>query len=391
MIAPHNLVIYQKPKRGNKPLRSAFVFNYKHKISAYGWFDTAECDLIPVNATEGMRFVEQFIGNRVAVFVDNPYEPCWEGLISRITLNTGGATYTISIEDMYNTVQVNYTTSASAFPSQSGLSQQLTSQAVYGVKQGVIEGGVVPGGGGTQFDGIRKSMIEMVGYPQSSITPGDDSATIHLEMMGIYHTLRWQLNFNVTTPTVSYSNFINTYILSILNNGATFFDNTDLSGITTVAALRTQGDAPGKTLWDQLETHTHAGDNNGTPYVVGITPTDPRTNKRKLYYRPANLDIQYKAWRRDGFRIRNFYGRLVPPWKVRPDRSLRVDDMLLAYGLAGDDPRDVWVQSIDYDGETGKVLYYGADDTSVEGAFQYKTGLRPQWYGRRNGGRARVS
>lgn len=387
MMKPHRLHIYQKPKRGNAFIRSEFALNYTHKISASGGFDTASCDVYPRTFGEGQKFLQDYIGNRVAVYVDNPMEPIWEGYINRMTFNYGGLAYTISLDEMYNAVIVNYSTSVNA-RAQTGGGSDLTSQNMFGFKQGAVEGAFEWGGIGTQADALQDSLIVSRAWPQTSITPGGDTGLITIEMNGFYHTLEWQFSFSSSTAAITYSAYVQT-VLGLFNNTA-FFDKTDFSAITTVAAQRAAGDAPGRTLWDMLNSLAMSGSNNGDIYVVGVTPTDPRTKTRRLYYQPANLTVEYTTRVSDGLRIRNQYGRLIEPWLVRPDRGIRIVDVLQGWSMPGDDPRETYIQSIEYIAEQGKVLYYGADDTSIEGVFNFKNG-RADWYKKRLGSRIRTS
>jgi hypothetical protein len=106
---PHTLSLYQKPALGNDFLRRLPVYNYRHTIAAVGGFDTASCDIAIRSREEGQQFLDQYIGNRVAFYVDNPVEPIWEGFINRMTFDAGGVQYTISLDEMTNRVTVTYT------------------------------------------------------------------------------------------------------------------------------------------------------------------------------------------------------------------------------------------------------------------------------------------
>jgi hypothetical protein len=71
-IPLHAVHIYQKPKVGNGFLRRLQAFNYQHSINAIGGFDTASCDVALRSVDEAQQFLDQYIGNRVAIYVDNP-------------------------------------------------------------------------------------------------------------------------------------------------------------------------------------------------------------------------------------------------------------------------------------------------------------------------------
>lgn len=70
-IPTHTLHLYQKPKLGNGFIRRYPALQYTHKISAMGGFDTASCN-IRLTVPEAEMALADWIGNRVAIFVDNP-------------------------------------------------------------------------------------------------------------------------------------------------------------------------------------------------------------------------------------------------------------------------------------------------------------------------------
>lgn len=368
-VPEHTLNLYGKPRRSTAFIKRYVTMNYRHTISANGGFDTASCNLHVRSLADAEFFFAEYLGNYVSITVENPIEPIFEGLINRITLSAGGITYTISLDEMYNSVQALFATSTSVQGTTTAV-QNLTSQNIYGIKQGGIEFGFQWGGTGSQPDAIAARVLAVQSFPQSSIeaTPGA-GFDITVEIIGIYQTLKWQLFFSSTTTSQTYSAFVLAR-LSALSNGTTFFDNADTTLVTTNSSTRPQGDSPGKTVWDCLDSNAQAGDGvNGVPWVVGITPTDFTLRTRRLYYRPANETVEYTAQIRDGLRPRSLYGKIIPPWLVRPDRIMQITDALIGYSIASaDDPRQFYINSIEYDSESQRVQVFGYDDVSNEAA-----------------------
>lgn len=388
MTVLHTLNIHQKPKLGTAFIRRDTAYNYNHSISAVGGYDTASCDIAVRNRDEGMYFLEQFIGNRVAVYVDNPAEPIWEGFINRLTFDWGGVQQTVSLDDMYNSIRLHWTTAAGGLSSGTAAGN-VTSQNIYGVKQGTVDVGFYFLAGSARPDAMRDALVNQRAWPQSSIVKGGSSGLVHIEMLGFYHTLKWQLFTSTSTTTRTYFNQITLVLLPLLSNGTTFFDNTDFTDISANATNTAEGD-PAKTIWDALINIQASGDGSGNQYIMGITPTIPTTGTRRLYYRTANNDIEYIAYASDGLRIRNIYGRLVDPWRVQPDRGIRITDLSPAFGLPGDDPRETYINTISYDANAQTATYYGYDDITLEGMFALKNN-RPAWLARPFQGRIRIS
>jgi hypothetical protein len=212
---------------------------------------------------------------------------------------------------------------------------------------------------------------------------GGDTNLVTLEMIGIFHTLEWEYLFTATpvTTTTAFDVRITGTLLPSLPNGATFFDNTDFSQISANAA--TTPNQNRMSYWEKILQIAEAGDASNY-WLAGITPTNPQTNKRVLYYRQANAATEYTARQSDSLRIRDLYGRYVPPWTVVPDRAVFVSDVLVGYNTAvAVDPRLTYIFRIQYDANTQQVQYFGADDTTSKGAFMIKRGFRPnkRYYG----------
>lgn len=365
----HTLNLYQKPALGTTFIRRFQVYNYRHKISAIGGFDTASCDIHLRDAAEAEQFLDQYIGNRVAVFVDNPANPVWEGFINRMTFAAGNYQYTISLDEMLNQVLVTYTLAAAVIPTNTAAADDTESQAVYGIKAGKIDMGFqyTAGSGVT---GLRDVVLSQRAWPKASITQGNGSGLVTLEMLGFWHTLIWEAYNAAQTNTAAITaDTILVRILPNVANGNTFFDNTDTTEVDTNTLSLNNNRIRGQTMADVLTELAEVGD--GTrPWVVGITPTDPHTSTRRLYYRAFNPAIEYTARQRDGLRIRNPYGQIIPPWMVRPDRGIRITDMLIGWNGLGDDPTETWIAEIEYSANEQSVTWVGSDDTTNEGAFQ---------------------
>ncbi len=380
MAVPHWVHLYQKPKQGTAFIRRFPVLNYRHKIRARGWFDTASCDLI-VSAHEGERFLEQYLGNRVAVYVDNPAEPIWEGYISRITFEYGSVVYTISLDEMANRVYVTYNDPDNVPPQRmTGGGNNTDSQAVYGIKGMFFDGNVYYGGSGAGRwpRVLQDTELSLRAWPiPTSAFRGQGGAPIvHVEMRGFYSTLDWTIYDQAISLEVAIDTLVQAIVASDWN-GQTFYNNAatfDIDGPTGV--FYDQANQSGLGLWQFLTQIAEAGDDsavNTRRHVMGITPTDPRTGERRFYYRRANPTLVYcTRLRRQVGQILNAWNRPVSPWQVLPDRGIQIVDSLPGWALQGDDPRAVYLESVDYDAERGTVSFQSSDDISIEGVFRMK-------------------
>ncbi|HEX2908162.1 MAG TPA: hypothetical protein VHO69_14930 [Phototrophicaceae bacterium] len=291
----HYLNLYQKPKAGNRFIRRYRVYNYKHKISALGGFDTALCDVaIPLNQAE--LFLDQYLGNRIAIYVDNPAAAIWEGFINRITFSVGNCQHTISLDEMVNRAAVIYTLTGATNPTSSSIVNNTDSQAIYGIKAEKVDLGFQYSAGSAVTTAAANTIIAQQAWPKASSVPGSSGGLVTLEMLGFYHTLKWEAFTSASTTTPTLTTIITADILPIDNTGV-FFDDTDTSALAANAQTINRNRVRGQTAWDVLQQLAEIGD-AANKWVVGISPTDPNTKTRRLYYRAFNSTIVYTAKRR---------------------------------------------------------------------------------------------
>lgn len=373
-MPPHFLNLYQKPAIGTAHIRRYQAYNYRHKIAAVGWFDTASCDLL-IPRADAERWLDQYLGNRVAFYVDNPAEPIWEGLVNRITYQVANVTFTASLDKLYNRVQINHSPGGANTPVNSTATNNTDSQAVYGIKQGVIDAKIqYTANGSTLPNALRDLVITQTAWPRISTTFGaGNMVLLSLELVGFYHTLEWEIYASATNTAAGASTIISEVVTN-LANGTTFFDNADTSGIATNAAFnQNRISRNGQTAWQFMQAIQETGDGSGgNYYVMGIEPTSFNAGDRRFYYRAANASVEYTVRLTDGMKIRNLYGGYVHPWRVVPDRGIRLQDVLVGWNGLGDDPREAYIELVEYDAESQSVSWTTSDNIEMEGAFQLR-------------------
>lgn len=371
----HHIHIYQRPKRGSGFLNRYTIYNYQHSICNQGWFDTASGDIAVKSDSEGQYILENYLGCFVAIYVDNAVLPIWEGFINRITFNSGGIAYTISLDEMANRVSVIYTGAANVM-TQTAVVNNTTSQAIYGIKQTQLDLGANPSAS-TQPTVLRDTILAQQAYPQRAIGQAQGNANIvHFELLGMYHTLEWTKYFTGLTAATSQFGTDTAGIIGVDPNGATFYDNTNTTKVSANTATVAQQDR-GSSFWEHLLKTAEAGDGSNY-WICGILPTNPNTGKRLFYYRQANLTVEYTALKANMLKPRSVFGKPVAPYLVVPDRAIRVTDALLPFnGSLQIDPTVVYIQKVDYDANSQTVRWFGADDTTARAAFRLNQGFLP--------------
>lgn len=365
----HWLHVYQRPPQGNRFIGRWRAYDYQHRIAAAGGFDTADCE-IAVSKNQAERFVEDYLGCRVAVFVDNPAQAIWEGFINRVTINAGTVVYSRSLDKMHNRVSGVYTNGGGTTAvTHLTAVNNLTSQGIYGIKEGSPENRVTSNTS-TALNSLRDRTLSKQSYPQSSFVFSGQSRTpvIRLELKGFYWWLTWVKYFNSSASQTAVSSILNTMISGYPN---TSFIDVSGSDIQTNSLTRHPGSVANgnTTYWDVVQAIQEFGDGTDA-FVAGITPTK-QDGTRNFYYRTANTDVDYILRSSDG-KVRDIFGRIVKPWLVQPDRVARVNDILLGQYDAERDPRALYLDKVDYNAEGFGVQMASSDDLTNEGAFQLR-------------------
>ncbi len=398
MIRPHIIQLWSKPKQTAQWLQNYIAVNYSHKIVAKGGYESMSATLT-MTALEGEAFLERYIGNIVRVYVDNPVVPIWEGLITRITFRAGGVVFTRSTDNMMNRTNVTFYNADSASAQkteQTAVADNTQSQALYGIKEGSIDAGVhYNNADKTHKTTLRNTLLGVRAYPQISVSAGGSSASasIEIECQGlIYFAYEWQNYKNTDTTLSSASGILNR--IGSGNAGAIYPTNLPfvvaLDGSLVQSNLSfniSRESKTGQTFLQFIKSVVEAGD--GTQqWVWGLTPVDPNTGTRRFYYKAASTAVVYttQIYRDSGY-VRDVYGNILNGWNVTPDAGIRINDAFLGWSLsgtgAGDDPRVGYIETIDYNGETGAVTWQTGDNITLEGVFQNDRYFKEQ--GRRFG------
>ena len=371
---PHYIHIYEKPAVGTSFLKRHVTIQYRHKISANGGFDTATC-LLGVDRNEGELIFANYIGNRVAVHVDNPLVPIWEGIISRVTLTTSGAQMTRSLEKMSNRVAVQYSVGEGGLPDITSEVTETNSIALYGSKMTTDEMGETYTTDSSMPIARANRKLDDVAFPVVSTVFGRGGQFgVSLEMIGFYHTLTWDTFAVVGVDTTGLPEQLLASGTYTYNDGI-FYDNTDDSRISATAFNANGSRQLGESTWDQLMRMVESG-SGGTRFVTGITETDPNSGLRIGYFEAANLTTEYTVDAYGDGRIRTVAGGIVDVWDVRPNRVVRLNNILIGAPEEEQIGNIAYIKSVDYDAESGVVTLQTDDNLTLEGVMNLQTATK---------------
>lgn len=392
MYKPHFVHILQNPFQGSAFIAQHLAGGYRHGIMAKGGYDTASFTLQLAMDKAEIAFAD-YIGTIVQVYVDNPMEPVWEGYIERITWRKGGVSITRSLENMTNRVTVTYynNTSAAANKTEQTVTvNNLGSQALYGIKEGSLDGGVHYAADITHKEAVRSLHLAAYAYPQVSVVAAQGGdGVLEFECKGLqYMAWDWSQYKLVSAVSQAASSAfgnasINTAADAPPNAAAIYATDPAYAAaiayrdrVTNTGFQMPRGSQGGQTHLQFLQSVIEGGD-GGSRWVFGVTTIDPNTGLRYVVYRPADPTIRYTAYAvSDTGRVRNVYGQVIDPWLVLPDVGIRINDILIGWDEAGDDPRIGYIESVTYEADSGMVQWQTGDDVTLEGAIQRKKPIK---------------
>ena len=286
-------------------------------------------------------------------------EPIFEGMVWAMTLHLPGMTQTISYDDLWNYVDVRYTTTDfSANPpttsgtAHEGFTSQIVGSGKYGRKEIMLQRGRLDN---TMAGKLQDTWLEEYGQPKAQ-KRASTSNTLRLDvtLKGYWSTLDFRhYEQNSTSGTQA----ADAQIADINTDIFEFVDSTDLDSNAFLTNEYYDFDDEARTGRDVVEEIASFGDAGDDRWIVGVR------EGRTLYYRESAKDIP-TYWRRSGdpaHLVRHVErGHIIEPWLVRPDNILRTADIdpLGSVGITAwrEDPQLNYIESVEWREPYGLVL-----------------------------------
>lgn len=330
------------------------VSSYKHEILADGGWWAASISTA-LSLPDAEDWFENGLNRHVEVY--NPAGiVVWAGFVNQVSLSTGTLQAVRGpLMDVVNRGSVVYTPilDATTVPPIEGVEttttiyDDATSQAAYGILEGVISGGKLLDDGTTD-DAVtlRNTYIEENKYPQSSEDldlSGGREATVQLDLLGYVHRFQKYIYQDTTTATVQ----IDAKIPLVIAADPNGLFSTDYLQIATNATLTSRYEDDNRIAWDVLTQMVSLGDTASNRYTLSVYG-----NQRITYaVVPTTAEYQHSIISED-IQI-EIYGRgtKVDPWDVLPARWLFLNDFLAGRGIPTtlrDDPRYTFIESVTY-------------------------------------------
>lgn len=310
------------PTTGRMPfdLRERMI-GYRHSISSTGGFETCEIDIL--GSPDEFIVLVEHLGAGVTVWDAEGYQ-VWQGRMVRVTGAFGQESRTIDLESIANSVQVQYTTVLGT-EAITAASDSSDSQQRYGFKQTII--GIGTSDSSTAST-VRAQYLNRYAFPRASVAStvqsGNQSESrIVLGFVGEYATLGWEYTDNADTSTEDSITQVQGLLFTtngFVSNSTRYFFAT--SG-TTIPRLSQRG----TTHLDRINALLRLGRSSNSTRLawgvfedryfwctqVGLLAGSPSPT----YARDVGTGVLYYA----------NSGGVVPPYQVRPDSTLIINDV----------------------------------------------------------------
>lgn len=400
MPAPIHVHVYDRPADAERLGFPAYswgrfygrypAFNYKHQIKAMGGFDVATFE-VKMSRDEAENFMLHRIGSAVQCFGKNPNQAIWEGYINRIQITTGNLVISISLDEMGNDFRVTIqdtTASPQMNTHFNATYYNVDSRNKYGWKVLNYQWGPNFNSGTNVIDNFIHTLSNNYAFPLISAESGNTQGfKVKVECLGFHHTWKWDFfelastALEVISTPIFYAMFPSTANIASFNttnswrslSWSLFYNDQDYSQWTANTSVTVNRQRRGMHIWDYMVKFAESGDGNGKRYVVGIDPYDTSVRYRRAYYRPASEVHAYLTNAYYDSRVYDTKGHLVDPENVRPDRWIRVKDLLPGWGGEGADPRYSYINQVSFDAVRNQVVWQTLDNRSANIHSAYQT------------------
>lgn len=354
------------------------IQNWRHSISAFGGYDTADFDLIE-NAASIQDWVSNGLG-RPIVARDETLTTMWEGFVDSITLTQGGLSVTYGpLTAIANRVYAIYSgVDTSVYPPIIGVRKKTptindtVSQSVWGIWPFILS---MAGVTDANADRLLDMYMQEHSQPEvsSAFSFGGGDVKVTVQCKGWQHTLKYPFTDTSASGTIAISTRIKAILLAQLNSGWISTNYSRIQDNTTLVKFYEEDDRP---AIEHIRGLTAMGDDSNNRWLFGIY------EDRQATYAPVSTKIDYRmnlSDPRSG--ILDSSDASVPAWRIRPGKWLFFQDFMPGLGSVDTlkmrlDPRMLQIESVQFDIRVPTEVQFNPGTSSKYEAQSAKLGLR---------------
>lgn len=319
----------------------------RYDWSNIGGPDSAELRVSSADSLPLWRYAEML---RYHVILNTSAgNPVWWGYVNRVELHIGNRVLTVSLDDMFNNVQIHYNNpGVSGVQAKTAYANYATSVTRYGYRDLMEQGTDIS----TQAAAEAKrdlilSIFRVPNVRRELLTISETENYAVLYCDGWYKTLSWQYYANAGTSSVETT----TQIGSMVTASGQFITGTDIIDVSGISISEARdGNDKAKAIIEQL---LEMGVSGGRSLRCQVS----KDRRLTVLQEPANDNLRYYIDQDN--QIRDGYGLRVPPEYCTVGVWVGDRSTLLPGGsetLA--DPGAFYVDSAEYDASTGLTHYW---------------------------------
>lgn len=354
------------------------IQNWRHTISAFGGYDTAEFDLI-----DSPEVVNDWIMNGLArpiIVRDETLSVMWEGFVDSITLTQGGLNVVVGpVTGVANRVYAIYSgVDTSVYPPIIGVRKRtatinsLESQAIWGIWPFILS---LAGVTNANADQLLDMYMQEHDHPEvnSTFSFGGDKISVSIQCKGWQYTLKYPYTDTTVSGTIALSTRLKGVLTAQVNAGWVSLNYNRIQTNTTLVKAYEEDDRP---AIEHIRGLTAMGDASNNRWLFGIY------ENRQAVYEPASMVIDYRMNIADPTSgILDSSDATVPTWRLRPGKWVFFQDFMPGMGAVDKnnlhmDHRMLQIESVQFDIRVPTEIQFNGGTTSKYEARSAKLGLR---------------
>lgn len=302
---------------------------YEHTITATGGFESCALTFPAIDLEEALTWAERLLCPVRCYGPDA--DLIWDGFVAGVELRVGSRVRSYSLDAVQNRVRTRYTT-ALGTAGTTATASNTTSQALYGVRDGVVSVGALDLAGA---NALRDAWLARYALPraipQTSIATGAGSGVVDvvLTCAGWYTTLDWVLLERTDTATEAATAQVATLISgSSPGIGATnaFLATSLATGSSTAGVVTTRKIEADTTYRAAIEQRLGLGDTGGQRFAWGVFDAS-RALSVRTWAGATPTAITYRL-RMGETAVQSGGGAGVDLWQVRPGAMVEDADFV---------------------------------------------------------------
>lgn len=354
------------------------IQNWRHTISAFGGFDTADFDLI-----ESPAVIHDWICNGLArpvVARDETLSVMWEGFVDSITVTQGGLSIVHGpVTSIANRIYAIYSgVDTSVYPPVIGVRKRtptinsLKSQQDWGIWPFILS---LAGVTDANADRLVDMYMQEHDHPEvsSSFSFGGNNIQVSIQCKGWHHTLKYPYTDVSVSGTIAVSTRMKGILTAQPNTGWVSLDYGRIQENTTPVKAYEEDDRP---AIEHLRGLTAMGDSNNNRWIFGVY------EDRKAAYEPVSRIIDYRmnlSDPRSG--VLDSSDASIPTWRLRPGKWVFFQDFLAGMGAVDInnlhlDSRLLQIESVQFDIRVPTEIQFNGGNSSRYETQSARLGLR---------------